>query len=129
MNLTNEQIQLVLCDPKLRPELLEFDDYSNIDLSNLDGLSDVELSRLKQGIVYVVENWLSGIRVYDNPPLMEMEPFPIYVYGIPGLYMVHEKWLESDEVNFFSTENEALEFADAAYSTFMSVYKTIVGEE
>jgi len=129
MNLTNEQIQLVLSDPKLRSELLEFDDYSNIDLNNLAGLGDVDLSRLKQGIVYVAENWLSGIRVYDNPPLMEMEPFPIFVYGMPGLYIVHEKWLESDEANFFSTESEALEFADAAYSTFMDVYKSMIGEE
>lgn len=129
MSLSIEQIQKVLSDPKLRPELLEFDDYSNIDLSNLTDISDTDFKRLKEGIVYVVQNWFDGVTVYDNPPLMEMESFPIYVYGAPGMYMVHERWLETNEANFFSTEKEALEFADAAYNTFLDVYKTIVGKE
>ena len=59
---------------------------------------------------------------------MEMDPWPIIVYGVPGLYMVHEQWMESNETNFFSDEEEAIKFSEQAYDTFLDIYKTISGE-
>jgi hypothetical protein len=129
MNLTLAQLRFLLNNPKLKEALFEFDNFSNINFDALETLSDSDLSHLQEGVVYVAKNYFDDILNYDNPPLMEMEPLPpIVVYGIPGLYMVHEQWMESNEANFFSDEKEAIKFSEEAYATFLDIYKTISGE-
>jgi len=129
MNLSAAQLRFLLNDPKLKAALFEFDNFSNINFDALETLSDSDLSHLQEGVVYVAKNYFDDILNYDNPPLMEMEPLsPIVVYGIPGLYMVHEQWMESNETNFFSDEEEAIKFSEEAYAIFLDIYKTISGE-
>ena len=128
MNLTLAQLRFLLNDPKLKEALFEFDNFSNINFDALETLSDSDFSHLKEGVVYVAKNYFNDILNYDNPPLMEMDPWPIIVYGVPGLYMVHEQWMESNETNFFSDEEEAIKFSEQAYDTFLDIYKTISGE-
>jgi hypothetical protein len=125
MNLSNEHLQILLTDPKLGPEIIAYDEFSNTDLSNLDKVSEVDLIRLKDALNYAVENWSELFQMYENPPLMEMEPSPIYIYKTSRLYIVIEQWLDSKEANFFLTESEAISFADDAYLSFMDWYKSV----
>lgn len=129
MNLTNERLKLILNDSKLRDELLNYADYSNIDLDNLGALNDESFRKLEEGVLYVVQNCFDLILTFETPPLMEMEPPPILIYKGAGLFVVHEQWLDSNETNYFDTENDALEFARAANETFMSIYRVIVSED
>jgi hypothetical protein len=128
MNLSNEHLQILLTDPKLGPEIIAYDEFSNTDLSDLDKVSEVDLIRLKDALTYAIENWSELFQMYENPPLMEMEPSPIYIYKIPRLYIVIEQWLDSKEANFFLTESEAISFADDAYSSFMDWYKSVTDD-
>lgn len=125
MNLSNEHLQILLTDPKLGPEIIAYDEFSNTDLSNLDKVSEVDLIRLKDALTYAVENWSEPFQMYENPPLMEMEPSPIYIYKTSRIYIVIEQWLDSKEANFFLTESEAINFADDAYSSFMDWYRSV----
>lgn len=125
MKLTTVQFKLFLNNPKLKAALLEFADFSSINLDSLDVLRDSDFRKLKEGIVYVARNYFELIRTYENPPLMQMDPWPIMVYGVSGLYMVDEHWLEENTSTFFSNEDEAINYSNAAYSTFLDVYKTI----
>lgn len=129
MNLSNEHLQILLTDPKLGPEIIAYDEFSNTDLSNLDKVSELDLIRLKDALTYAVENWSEPFQMYENPPLMEMEPSPIYIYKTSSIYIVIEQWLDSKEANFFLTESEAITFADDAYSSFMDWYKSVVDED
>jgi hypothetical protein len=127
MKLSAMHLELLLNDPALKSELLDYDDYSQLDLSNPANLMETEINRLTDGVIFVVKNYSELIRVFDNPPLMEMDPWPIVIYAIPGLYIVHEQWLDSDESNFFLNEEEAIKFSEDAYSTFLDIYRSMSG--
>jgi hypothetical protein len=128
MNLSNEHLQILLTDPKLGPEIIAYDEFSNTDLSNLDKVSELDLIRLNDALTYAIENWSDLFQTYENPPLMEMEPSPICIYKTPRLYIVIEQWIDSKQANFFLTESEAISFADDAYSSFMDWYKSVIEE-
>ena len=61
---------------------------------------------------------------------MEMEPRdPVSIGGIEGLYIVYYNAWEADDFFFFSTKDEAVNFADKKYEEFLVDYKIVMGED
>ena len=88
MNLTRELLQIVLNDSELQSALLEYEDYSQIDLKDLKNLNEHDLNHLKDGITYVAKNYFPIIRTYETHLLFETSPDPITIYGVDGIYAV-----------------------------------------
>ena len=87
MNLTIDQINLALDDKTIGPEILEYDDFSNIKTNPVESLNEEDLKRFGSAIAHAMRDWYGSIQSYSNPPLMEMEPEPLSICGIDGLYL------------------------------------------
>lgn len=122
MNLTRELLQIVLNDSELQSALLDYDDYSQIDLKDPENLNDHDLNDLKDGVAYVAKNCFPVIRTYETHPLFETSPNPITIYGFNGIYAVIYQEIGFEDAFFFSTEEEAMGYSENAYKTYLDLY-------
>ena len=129
MNLTIDQINLALNDKTLGPEILEYDDFSNLKTDPVESLGDEDLEKFGNAIVHAMRDWYGSFQSYNNPPLMEMEPEPLSICGIDGLYIVCYMAWEANEFTFFTTKADAEVFADKQYKQFLDLCKVITGED
>lgn len=120
-NLNSIHIKNILKHEELKKEFLDNCSISEDELTNFDNLSNKNKEEVLVAAIYVLDNgWARHLLTFNHPD--EMHPSLLTVYGEDGIYLV----IGTDFIKghtFFTSENDALKFANASYDEFLRIYK------
>lgn len=114
MNLNSKHLKAMLCVKHLKEHLL-VNSLTEFECINYESLSAERQSQIKAQVIFVMNNGFAEHLVsYSHPDDQQLDP--VKVYGEQGIYMVCE--LDSHQFTLFASEQEAVDFANAAYDNW-----------